>query len=157
MNGLYPLFWLLLLLVFIVFMLLYAQARQRAKEYRRWKRKLVDLAEHLHRLRENIDSEADRWPMYARPVLFTEIDHEAQIEFARAQQVLSDADQILPEIDSLEEPELPEEFSLIDFFNVPKNLKTIFLGNQLIEKAGALDCAAAGRCAVAISSSLSRT
>ena len=139
MNELSSLFWLLILLAFIVFMFIYGQARLRVREYKRGKRKLLALGENLRKLKENIASESDRWPMYARPVLFTEIDREAQIEFARAQQLLSEADQILPELEALEEPETPEQFSLIDFLNIPENLRTIFLGNQLIGNVSALE------------------
>jgi hypothetical protein len=131
MNELTSLGLLLLLLAFLVLMFLYAQARRRASQYRRGKKKFALLNEHLEKLRETMLSESDRWPMYARPVLFTEIDREAQIEFARAQQALAEAEQILPEIETIEEPEIPDQFRLQDFFNVPKLLKTIFLGNQL--------------------------
>src|SRR5918993_453947 len=131
MNELTSLVSLLFLLAFIVLMFLYAQARLRASGYRRWKKKFANLNEHLEKMRETMLSESDRWPMYARPVLFTEIDREAQIEFARAQQALAEAEQILPEIATIEEPELPEQFRLQDFFDVPKLLKTIFLGNQM--------------------------
>jgi hypothetical protein len=131
MNGLTPLVWLLLLLALIVLMFLYAQARLRAGEYRRGKKKFAILNEHLEKLREMMLSESDRWPMYARPVLFTEIDREAQIEFASAQQALAEAEQILPEIERIEEPEIPDQFRLQDFFDVPKLLKIISLGNQL--------------------------
>jgi hypothetical protein len=77
--------------------------------------------------------------MYARPVLFTEIDREAQIEFARAQQALAEAEQILPDIVTIEEPEIPDQFRLQDFFDVPKLVKTIFLGNQLLGNVDALE------------------
>src|SRR5215216_3639790 len=131
MNGLTSLVWLLLLLVLIVLMFLYAQARLRARGYRREKKKFAILNEHLEKLREMMLSESDRWPMYARPVLFTEIDREAQIDFARAQQALAEAEQILPEIESVEAPELPDSFRLQDFFDVPKLLRTISRGNRL--------------------------
>lgn len=131
MNEITSLVFLILLLAFLVLMFLYAQARLRARGFRRGKKKFATLNEHLEKLRDTMLSESDRWPMYARPVLFTEIDREAQIEFARAQQALAEAEQILPEIATIEEPELPDEFRLQDFFNVPKLLKTIFLGNQL--------------------------
>src|SRR5919109_2364886 len=108
MNELSSLVWLLLFLVLIVLMFLYAQARLRASGYRRGKQKFAMLNEHLEKLRETMLSESDRWPMYARPVLFTEIDREAQIDFARAQQTLAEAEQILPEIASIEEPQLPD-------------------------------------------------
>jgi hypothetical protein len=131
MNDLSPLVWLLLLLALIVLMFLYAQARLRARGYRREKKKFAILNEHLEKLRETMLSESDRWPIYARPVLFTEIDREAQIEFARAQQALAEAEQILPEIETIEEPELSQQFRLKDYFDVPKLLRTISLGNQL--------------------------
>ena len=131
MNEITSLVFLILLLAFLVLMFLYAQARLRARGFRRGKKKFATLNEHLEKLRDTMLSESDRWPMYARPVLFTEIDREAQIEFARAQQALAEAEQILPEIATIEEPELPDQFRLQDFFNVPKLLKTIFLGNQL--------------------------
>src|ERR1044071_6424043 len=125
MNELTSLAWLLLLLVFIVLMFLYGQARLRAAEYRRGKKKFAILNEHLEKMRDTMLSESDRWPMYARPVLFTEIDREAQIEFARAQQALAEAEQILPEIATIEEPTLPDQFRLQDFFDVPKLIRTI--------------------------------
>src|SRR5215211_5884310 len=139
MNELTSLVLLLLLLVFIVLMFLYAQARLRAGEYRRGKKKFANLNEHLEKMRETMLSESDRWPMYARPVLFTEIDREAQIDFARAQQALAEAEQIVPEIENIEEPELPDQFRLQDFFDVPKLLKTIALGNQLSGRASELE------------------
>src|SRR5215210_3287365 len=124
MNELTSLVWLLLLLVLIVLMFLYAQARLRAGEYRRGKKKFAILNERLEKLRETMLSESDRWPMYARPVLFTEIDREAQIEFASAQQALAEAEQILPEIQTIPEPEIPDEFRLRDFFDGQKLRKT---------------------------------
>ena len=127
MSDLISLGVLLILLAFLVLVFLYAQARGRAGEYRRAKKKFALLNEHLDKLRETMLSESDRWPMYARPVLFTEIDREAQVEFARAQQALAEAEQILPEIEAIEEPEIPDEFRLQDFFNIPKLLSTIFL------------------------------
>ena len=97
MNELSSLVWLLLLLALIVLVFLYAQARLRARAYKRGKKKFANLNEHLEKMRETMLSESDRWPMYARPVLFTEIDREAQIEFASAQQALAGAEQILPD------------------------------------------------------------
>src|SRR5690349_11979096 len=131
MNELTSLGLLILLLAFLVLLLLYAQARSRAGAYRREKKKFVTLNERLEKLRDTMLLESDRWPMYARPVLFTEIDREAQIDFARAQQALAEAEQIVPEIISVEAPELPEQFRLQDFFDVPKLLKTIVLGNRI--------------------------
>ena len=131
MNELSSVVWLLLLLTLIVLMFLYGQARLQARAYRRGKKKFANLNEHLEKMRETMLSESDRWPMYARPVLFTEIDREAQIDFARGQQALAEAEQILPEIESIEEPEIPDQFRLQDFFDIPKLLKTISLGNQL--------------------------
>src|SRR5687767_5637440 len=131
MNELTSLGLLLILLAFLVLILLYAQARRMAGAYRRGKKKFALLHEHLEKLRDTMLSESDRWPMYACPVLFTEIDREVQIEFARAQQALAEAEQIVPEIATIEEPELPDEFRIQDFFHVPKLLKTIFLGNQM--------------------------
>src|SRR5512147_922522 len=125
MNVLISLVALLLLFALLVLMFLYAQARSRAGGYRRGKKKFATLYEHLEKLRETMLSESDRWPMYARPVLFTEIDREAQIDFARAQQALAEAEQILPEIETIEEPEIPDQFRIQDFFDVPKLLKTI--------------------------------
>src|SRR5829696_712988 len=123
MNELTSLVSLIFLLALIVLMFLYAQARA--------KKKFAILNEHLEKLRDTMLSESDRWPMYARPVLFTEIDREAQIEFARAQQALAEAEQIVPEIATIEEPEIPDQFRLQDLFDVPKLLKAIFLGNQM--------------------------
>ena len=131
MNEFISLILFILLLALIVLLLLYAQARLRASAYRRGKKKFATLKEHLEKLRETMLSESDRWPMYARPVLFTEIDREAQIDFARAQQALAEAEQILPEIESVEEPQLSDRFRLQDFFDVPKLLRTITLANQL--------------------------
>ena len=111
MNELSSLAWLILLLALLVLVFLYAQARRMAGAYRRGKKKFATLHEHLEKLRETMLTESDRWPMYARPVLFTEIDREAQIEFARAQQALAEAEQIVPEIDSIEAPELRDAFA----------------------------------------------
>lgn len=131
MNELTSLAWLILLLALLVLVFLYAQARRMAGAYRRGKKKFATLHEHLEKLRETMLTESDRWPMYARPVLFTEIDREAQIEFARAQQALAEAEQIVPEIESIEEPELRDAFRLQDVFDIPKLFKAISLGNQL--------------------------
>ena len=122
---------LILLLALLVLVFLYAQARRRAGAYRRGKKKFATLNDHLEKMRDTMLSESDRWPMYARPVLFTEIDREAQILFARAQQALAEAEQIVPEIESIEAPEIPDEFRLRDFFDVPKLLKAISLGSQM--------------------------
>src|SRR5687768_7830769 len=139
MNELSSLVWLLLLLALIVLMFLYGQARRRASQYRRAKKKFAILNEHLDKMRETMLSESDRWPMYARPVLFTEIDREAQIEFARAQQALAEAEQILPEIEAIEEPEIPDQFRLQDFFDLPKLIKTVSVGNQLLGSVSDLE------------------
>jgi hypothetical protein len=139
MNDLSPLVSLISLLALIVLLFLYGQARQRARAYRRGKKKFAILNEHLEKLRETILSESDRWPMYARPVLFTDIDRDAQIEFARAQQALADAEQILPEILTIEEPEMAEHFRLLDFFNIARSLRTIQLGNQMLGNVSALE------------------
>ena len=101
----------IILFVFIVGPLfLYSVARKTTREYQHGKRKFGLLSNNLLQLKEHVITEADRWPIYARPVMFTEIDHNAQIEFAKAQQALTDADQILPRIETIEEPETPEQF-----------------------------------------------
>ena len=76
MIDLSPLVWLLIFLALIVLLFLYGQARLRAREYRRGIKKFAILNEHLEKLRDIMLSESDRWPMYARPVLFTQIDRE---------------------------------------------------------------------------------
>src|SRR5215208_1907002 len=139
MNVLFSLVGFVLLFALLVLVSLYAQARLRAGGYKRGKKKFATLYEHLEKLRETMLSESDRWPMYARPVLFTEIDREAQIDFARAQQALAEAEQILPEIESVEAPELPDSFRLQDFFDVPKLLRTISRGNQLTYSVSELE------------------
>ncbi len=118
---------------------IYTKARQKTRAYRQKRRKYEDLAGSLPRLKDNVFIEADRWPIYARPVLFTDIDHKAQIAFARAQQALSDADQILPQIEDIGEPETPEQFRLNELINIPKNLRTISLGNQIVETISAFE------------------
>jgi hypothetical protein len=120
-------------------LILYSLARQRTKDYKKGKRKFNALSINLLELKENVTTEADRWPIYARPVMFTDIDHSAQIEFANAQKALTDADQILPQIETIEEPETPEQFRFEYLFNVPKNLKTIFVGNQLVGNVRSLE------------------
>ena len=91
------------------------------------------LSKNYFQLKEHVITEADRWPIYARPILFTEIDHNAQIEFAKAQQALSDANQILPQIETIDEPKITKQFAPQDLFNIFKNLNTILLRSQLIE------------------------
>ena len=117
----------------------YVRARQKTRAYRQKRRKYENLAESLPQLKDNVLTEADRWPIYARPVLFTDVDHNAQIEFARAQQALTDADQILPEIETIAEPETPEQFRLNELINISKNLRSISLGDQLIESVSAFE------------------
>ena len=131
MNGLTSIGLLLILLAVMVLALLYAQARRRAGAYRRGKKKFASLKEHLEKMRDTMLSESDRWPMYARPVLFTEIDRDAQIEFARAQQALAEAEQIVPEVESIEAPDLPDQFRLQDVFDIPKLFNAMSLGSQM--------------------------
>src|SRR5687768_6410465 len=130
---------LIILLLAVSFLIPYHLARRGTKEYKHGKRKFNALSNNLLQLREHVVTEADRWPVYARPVLFTEDDHNAQIEFAKAQKALIDAEQILPEIETIDEPETADQFRLNDFINVPKNLRSISLGSQLLEYVGALE------------------
>jgi hypothetical protein len=117
----------------------YSKARQITRASRQKLRKYEDLANSLPRLKNDVLTEADRWPIYARPVLFTDIDQMAQITFAKAQQALHDADQILPKLKSIDEPDTPEQFRLNEFINIPRNLKTISLGDQIVETIGTFE------------------
>src|SRR6266508_5791390 len=90
---------------FIVFPLVYSMAYLRRKTYESAKTKYYSLAENLTELRNHVENEADRWPIYARPVVFTNIDHDAQVEFAKAQQFIRDAEEVIPEIDTITIPD----------------------------------------------------
>jgi hypothetical protein len=117
----------------------YAKARQTTRAYRQKRHKYETLAGSLPQLKDHVAIEADRWPMYARPVLFTDLDHSSQLEFAKAEQALNNADQMLPEIETIGEPETSEHFQLIELINVPKNLRSISLGNQIFEGLSAFE------------------
>lgn len=114
----------ILLVVFILGpLLVYNVARQRSKEYKQGKRKFNALSNNLLQLRGHVITEADRWPIYARPVMFTDIDHSAQVEFARAQKAIRDADEIVPEISGIPEPKTSEKFNLKSVFFSIKTCK----------------------------------
>src|SRR5688500_708254 len=98
MDALLALIIIIIILLAVSFLIPYHLAKQRTKEYKLRKRKFNALSNNLLRIKEHVSTETDRWPIYARPVLFTEIDHKAQIEFAKVQQALNEADLILPEI-----------------------------------------------------------
>ncbi|SRR6266498_2375430 len=132
MEGLQGPVILFALIFIIAFWIPYIAARQRSKEYQRGKRKFQSLSSSLAHLEEHISEETDRWPIYARPVIFTDLDHKAQIDFAKAQQALESAHEILPVIQSIEETKTSKLLKRIDFFNLPKNLQVISLENSLI-------------------------
>ncbi|PWB69650.1 MAG: hypothetical protein C3F07_19195 [Anaerolineales bacterium] len=119
-------------LLLIAFVIPYLNALQRSKEYKKGKRKYSALSSNLGKLKDHVIKESDRWPIYARPVMFTHIDHEAQIEFAKAQQNLTEADEIIPVIETIPEPETPEYFHPRYILNIPKNLTSISRGNRLV-------------------------
>jgi hypothetical protein len=132
MDGLAAPISLFFFVIIVGILILHSMARQRTKDYKNGKRKFRALSTNLLQLKEHVMAESDRWPIYARPVMFTDIDHDAQIEFAKAQQALYDADQIFPQIEIIPEPETPEQFRVDYLFNVSKNIKTISLWNQLV-------------------------
>lgn len=117
----------------------YMIARQKARAYRQGKHKYSSLVDNLDKLRSHVATEADRWPIYARPVMFTDIDHDAQVEFAKAHQALNDASRIIPEIETIPEPELPAEFDIRSLFLLNRNLEAINLGNRLTGNVTSLE------------------
>jgi hypothetical protein len=139
MNGTNTAIAIMILIFIVTPLLFYMAAQQSKKVFKHKKRKFYALSKNYFQFKEHVTIEADRWPIYARPILFTEIDHEAQIEFAKAQQALSDADQILPQIETIDEPKLNDQFTVQDLFNVFQNLNTIFLRSQLVGHMNALE------------------
>lgn len=117
----------------------YFKARQRAKEYQQKKREFDMLSGSLLELKEYVEDESYHWPIYARPFMFTEFDHKAQVEFARAQQTLTDADEIVPLIINSAEPETPAQFRVSFLFRLFKNLNSIDTGNRFIENIKSLE------------------
>lgn len=133
------LFWIFALFIIMGIFVPYVVARRKIKDYKQGRRKYSSLLGNLSQLQEHVETEADRWPIYARPVMFTDIDHEAQVEFARAQKTLQDANQIVPEIETIPEPETPENFDFRSLFHLPKNLRTIDVGNRLVGNVNSLE------------------
>jgi len=117
----------------------YFTARRRAKDYQQKKREFDALNGNLRELKEHVEDESYHWPIYARPLMFTELDHKAQVEFARAQQTLTDADEIVPLIINSAEPETPAQFSVSYLFRLFKNLNSIDTGNRFIENIKSLE------------------
>ena len=85
MNGLYTVVAVGIVVVIVAPVLFYILAQQSKKAYKHGKRRFYSLSKKYFHQKKQITMEADRWPIYARPILFTEIDHDAQIEFAKAQ------------------------------------------------------------------------
>lgn len=124
----------ILIFVFVIVvgsLLIYNIARLRKKSFNREKKTYQFLSSNLSWLREHVSTESDQWPIYARPLMFTEIDHDAQIKFAKAQYAITDANDIIPIIENSKEPETPENFRIDYLFRIFKNLRTISMGNQL--------------------------
>jgi hypothetical protein len=65
--------------------LVYNIAYQKLGNFEKDKREFQNLAGKLNDLEVRVQNEASQWPIYARPLLFTEVDHESQIRFAEAQ------------------------------------------------------------------------
>ena len=57
-------------------------------------KKFQNANKNLPEIGERIDTEGRKWPVYARPVLFTSIDKEVQETFAKARQAFIEADVI---------------------------------------------------------------
>lgn len=109
---------------------IYLTARRRSKEFHQKKRRFQVLSEHFLEYRDFVSDEADHWPIYARPLMFTELDHKAQIEFAKAQQSLTDAHEIIPVIENSATPETPVQFHLAYLFRLFKNLNSIQISDH---------------------------
>jgi hypothetical protein len=139
MDDLWSIAIVFVIVLLIAFWLPFSLAQRRTKQYKDKKRKFNALTGNLIQIKELVSTETDRWPIYARPVLFTDIDHKAQIEFARVQEALDGADQIVPELRTIEEPKTPDQFTLNALIDVPQNIKTITLANRLIWGVDALE------------------
>jgi len=116
---------------FIVFPLVFSMAHTKRKTYETAKNRSYSLSENFTQLREFVENEAERWPIYARPVIFTNIDHDAQIEFAKAHRSIKDAEEVIPEIDTITIPASTKTIDLGSFFNLDKNLRIIQAGNRM--------------------------
>ncbi len=72
------------------FLFFYSYAYTHAKRYPRDVQEYKALANEFEKISERVFQEADQWPIFARPVLFTDYDHDAQIGFAEAYKSLQE-------------------------------------------------------------------
>jgi methyl-accepting chemotaxis protein len=130
---------LIIFVSIIGFLSIYITARRRARDFHQKKRKFDTLSGNLVQLKGHVEEESYHWPIYARPLMFTELDHRAQVEFAKAQQSLTDADDIVPLIINSVEPETPVQFNIAYLFKLLKNINTINIGNRFSENINYLE------------------
>ncbi len=116
---------LCLFLLFVVagVFLMYAMAQYKARQYEEDRHNFELLVENLAKLEGKVNEEADNWPIYARPILFDKVDHEAQMEFAEAHKAIIGAEELKPQAESIRLPEYPPNSPRI--FAIPQNLSTI--------------------------------
>jgi hypothetical protein len=85
------------------------KARKSRESYSKSWQKYRALSAQLRHLKIEIERQADEWPMYARPVLYTQQDYHARVEFAHALEHIYNANDLVPEIASHKLCEQPEE------------------------------------------------
>jgi len=90
------------------------QAKQDYESYRY-------IQKQLRHLRYELGKESWRWPIYVRPVLFTEIDQVAQVHFSNAQSALCKAEEMEQYI---QKPPAPPPIP-IQRFSIPLNWRNI--------------------------------
>jgi hypothetical protein len=104
----------------------YASAKSKLKNYENDQKDYQLLVDNLNKLETRLQDEADHWPIYARPMLFTDVDHESQLEFAKAQKAMSEAHGITPDLqETIDQPIVKP--SLLYIF---ENIRIIRIGSH---------------------------
>ncbi len=133
---------IVLILSFIICLLLLPFLIMRAAQkwgkisFQEWENYQI-LVSNLRHLKEDIELMADEWPMFSRPVLYTSQDRSAQIEFARAQEHIYEANTLLPEIAKYKL--ISPEVNKAGFLALFENISTIREGIHISESVGSLN------------------
>ena len=106
--------------------IVYTIAHQKLSNFEKDKRDFQNLAGKLNDLEVRVQNEANQWPIYARPLLFTEVDHESQIRFAEAQKSIVDGHYHSQGLETI--VQLPIKKPALTA--IPENVRIIQTGNQ---------------------------
>lgn len=123
-------------LVLLPALIMYGARKWGKIHFQEWENYQV-LVGYLRHLKEEIELMADEWPMCARPVLYAPQDRSAQIEFARAQEHIYEANTLLPEIAKYRLTSA--EAKKGGFFALFDNIATIREGIEVSESVGSLN------------------